>query len=458
MSKLIDGGVYKIVAPDGLVLAGDDFGYHEGDRVVLQPYTYDLNQAWKLKKTASGSWNIINMAAGMTMCSMGLVYHQMDHAPFFLFTKPCGCVFSIIEEDDGCYIALNDDHKMTAEQGAHQPVLIGKGTPLRFELLDDGSYELPQVKVLCGDTIHMGIPELIKDGEWYYAVYDNLTRGDTKGRIGLNRSRDMIRWHLYDEFMPQSTPRPFPWMDEMVPGCEIWCPGIAHFGGKYRIYYAATRNLKNTTVMAMITNDTLDVNDPRYAWKDAGPVMRTTETDNYNVIDPHIFRTYDDELWMVFGSAWSGVKLCRINEETGMLYDGEMVSVAYREEFPHSCEGGYLFKRNGWYYLMVVVERGDQNYRAIVGRSRDIRGPYVDKNGVSLMDEGGETIVEYKQRGVYYPGHCSVFQEGEQYYMVFENWYDRCSTTQMNISTIIWEDDWPDTAVGRRVLKRFEKP
>jgi len=65
MNMLKNGGIYKIVAPNGLVLSGGDFGFHECDRVVLQSYSHDLNQAWRFRRTSSGMWRLENLAAGL---------------------------------------------------------------------------------------------------------------------------------------------------------------------------------------------------------------------------------------------------------------------------------------------------------------------------------------------------------------------------------------------------------
>ena len=448
MNMLKNGGIYKIVAPNGLVLSGGDFGFHECDRVVLQSYSHDLNQAWRFRRTSSGMWRLENLAAGLGLRYLQL--GQQKHAPYRLFPLQLSTSFHLQETMDGWLIGT-PGNALTVTEGEHQPVIQGEGTAFCLELIEKIDDELPRMLVLKGDIDHAAVPEIFRDGDWYYCVAGTWKLWPMEGRIGLLRSKDMIRWYRYDAFLPESKPRPFSWMEEHVPDCEIWCPGLTYFGGKYRIYYAVTRNCCNTSAMAQLTNVTLDKDDPRYAWKDEGIVMESTEADDWNAIDPHIIRTYENELWMVYGSALSGVKVRRIDEESGKVYDDNVFSVAYREEYPHPAEGGYVFKRDGWYYLICAVERTDQNYRTVVGRSPNIRGPYLDKKGVSLMDEGGETIVEFK-RGLSYPGHSSVFQDDEKYYIIFENFYERCSTQEMAISTLAWKDGWPQSAAGRTVL------
>lgn len=453
MLQLKDGAIYRIENAEGLALSGDRFGYHDGDPVVLQPWTKDLNQAWRLHAAGEGSWTLENLAAGQYLFLRA--GYQFAYAPFILHTYGTAC--QLEERDGGVLIHGRTregwDHCLHA-RGEDQPVLWAEGTPLRFVLLDEGKTELPRMLKLHGDVDETGVPDIMKDGDWYYLVCDR--RSQRPERVGIKRARTLDRWQNYDAILPVSNPRPFPWMEEHVPGCDIWCPGIAHFGGKYRIYYSITKIYKNTSVMGMVTNVTLDKEDPRYEWVDEGIIMESREGDDWNAIDAHILRTYDDELWMVYGSSWSGIKTRRIDEATGRVADDRVYSLCYREEIPHPAEGGYLFKRNGWYYLIAAVERTDQNYRCVVGRSRDVRGPYLDKDGVDMLHEGGATLAEYK-RGLHYPGHCCVFQEGDQYYLAMENTLDRCPNIEMAISTLTWEDDWPQSAAGRAVLSRFDK-
>lgn len=59
-------------------------------------------------------------------------------------------------------------------------------------------------------------------------------------------------------------------------------------------------------------------------------------------------------------------------------------------------EARVVLKRNGWYYL--IVSTGDYSkggsYRLVVGRSRNLLGPYKDKNGKDMMSVNDEPVLE----------------------------------------------------------------
>ncbi len=447
--QLINEGVYRLSA-NGLYLTAALFGFHECDRVVLTDKTRDLNQAWRLHHVEKNGWQLINLAAEMYLSNR--IGYQYDDEPFVISKVNYGGrnIFFLEEAEGGYRLRTFQGNAFLGAAVKDKPLPRNEGAVFSFELIDDGHREFPKMLRLHGDIEETGVPEMMKDGDYYYLVCDR--RADSgDARVGLKRGESITHWQDYDELMHLSSPRPFPWMEKIVPNCDIWCPSISRFGGKYHMYYSITICCKNTSAMGHMTNVTLDKSSPAYCWRDEGTLMITGEKDDYNCIDAHILHTYDNEIWMVYGSSWSGIKTRRINEETGGLYDDQVYSLCYREEIPHPAEGGYLFKRNGWYYLIAAVERTDQNYRCVVGRSRDVRGPYLDKNGVDMLKEGGTTIAEHK-RGLSYPGHSSVFEENGQYYLLMENSFERCATIELTISTLTFENDWPQSAAGVDVL------
>ena len=64
---------------------------------------------------------------------------------------------------------------------------------------------------------------------------------------------------------------------------------------------------RNTSAIGLATNPTLDPATPNFGWTDRGIVIQTTTTTN-NAIDP-VVRDESDNLWLVFGSYWSGINL-----------------------------------------------------------------------------------------------------------------------------------------------------
>ena len=70
-------------------------------------------------------------------------------------------------------------------------------------------------------------------------------------------------------------------------------------------------------------------------------------------------------------------------------------------------------KHGGYYYLFVSWDyccRGiKSNYRVAVGRSKNVAGPYLDKNGKDMRNGGGTLILEGDKKEFEAMGHCSAY-------------------------------------------------
>jgi arabinan endo-1,5-alpha-L-arabinosidase len=115
---------------------------------------------------------------------------------------------------------------------------------------------------------------------------------------------------------------------------------------------------------------------------------------------------------------------------------------------PAAIEAPFIFRKNGYYYLFVSWDyccRGVRSdYKIVIGRSRDVRGPYLDKNGKSLADGGGTLVLagNSKWPGV---GHNSAYTFDGKDYLVFHA-YDAGDDgkSKLKIAEMKWDkEDWP---------------
>jgi arabinan endo-1,5-alpha-L-arabinosidase len=263
--------------------------------------------------------------------------------------------------------------------------------------------------------------------------------------IGSWRSKDLKKWEAGPKVF-EAAPA---WVAEIVPenrNAHFWAPDLIAIGGRYLLYYSVSSFGKNTSAIALVTNRTRDPASPDFKWVDEGVVIRSVREDRFNAIDPAIFLDADGRLWMSFGSFWSGLKLFELDPKTGkrITPDSPLHAIAYKREI----EAPFLHRRGAFYYLFVnhdVCCRGvNSTYKILVGRSENIAGPYLDREGKSLMQAGG-TLVLATDGPVIGPGHASLLRVGEREWFGY-HFYD---ATQNGRSTfalrpLTWDaDGWP---------------
>jgi arabinan endo-1,5-alpha-L-arabinosidase len=116
-----------------------------------------------------------------------------------------------------------------------------------------------------------------------------------------------------------------------------------------------------------------------------------------------------------------------------------------------ALEAPFIFKKEGWYYLFISWDlccRGKEStYQVVVGRSRDVEGPYFDREGVNLFNGGGSSVIRGNDNW-YGAGHCSVYTfEGKDY--LFLHAYEAADEGRSKLITreIRWTaEGWPVVA------------
>ncbi len=313
----------------------------------------------------------------------------------------------------------------------------------------------PELLPLSGET-RVHDPVIMKEGDTYYVFATDGRRG--RGFGPIHASKDLRQWtvigHVFEE-LPE-------WAPKEIPGTRgIWAPDISFFNGKYHLYYSVSTFGKNSSAIGLAVNETLDPNSAKYKWVDQGMVVRSTEgEDDWNAIDGNVIAAEDGKVWLNWGSFWSGIKMRRIDPETGKLSseDPKLYSLASRprggaHQTPPvigAIEAPFIIRHEGWYYLFVSFDfccRGAKStYNVRVGRSREVTGPYVDKDGVPMMEGGGTLVVEATEGAWRGAGHQAVLQEGETDYLLFHAYDAATGRSHLHISTMVWEEGWPRVA------------
>ena len=326
----------------------------------------------------------------------------------------------------------------------------------------------PELLKLDGDlAVHD--PAIMKEGNTYYVFATGRAPGGV-GIIPIRCSTDMRHWALCGSVF-QKLPD---WVAKEVPKArDAWAPDISFFNGKYHLYYALSSFGVNDSAIGLATNETLDPKSPKYQWADEGMVVRSRAgEDDFNAIDPNLAIESKDKLWLNWGSFWGGIKMKRIDPQTGKLSskDTTLYSLASRPRGkPHqtppvegAIEAPFITRHGDYWYLFASFDfccRGVRSdYNVVAGRSKKITGPYLDKSGEPMTEGGGTPVVAAVTPMWHGAGHEAVFRDGKTDYLLFHAYDPATGRPQLQISTMAWDDGWPRVAGSPPAGKLAPRP
>lgn len=294
-------------------------------------------------------------------------------------------------------------------------------------------------------------PVLIRQNGTYYMFC-------TGPGIAVWSSKDRQQWTREKQVFA-SAPA---WATQAVPGFRgnhIWAPDISFHDGRYYLFYSVSAFGKNTSCIGLATNKTLDPAAPDFKWEDQGRVIQSVPgRDLWNAIDPNLIRDEAGRPWLTFGSFWGGIKLVQLRPDlTAPAQPEQWRTLARRSRDPKlndslpgdgAIEAPFIFKKGTYYYLFTSFDyccRGPQStYKMVVGRSKSITGPYIDKANTSL-EQGGGTLVLAGNSQWFGVGHNSVYTFDGTDYLVFHG-YDAADKgrSKLRIEKMSWDaEGWP---------------
>jgi arabinan endo-1,5-alpha-L-arabinosidase len=293
-------------------------------------------------------------------------------------------------------------------------------------------------------------PVMAKEGDTYYVF-------STGPGITFYSSTNMKDWTPEGRvFKDQPV-----WARKAAPSFDghIWAPDVHFKNGKYYLYYSVSGFGKNTSGIGVTVNKTLNPRSPDYRWEDKGMVLQSVPLrDDWNAIDPNIVEDGKGNTWMTFGSFWSGLKLVKLNAElTGLAEPQEWHAIASRsrgkpvattEAGADEIEAPFIFRKGDYYYLFasfgLCCRKGDSTYHVVVGRAREVTGPYTDKAGVDMLKGGGSLLIagDKDWKGL---GHNSAYTMDGKDYLVLHAYETADNYLQkLKIMEMKWDaNGWP---------------
>ncbi|KAL4766766.1 glycosyl hydrolase [Aspergillus nidulans var. acristatus] len=253
-------------------------------------------------------------------------------------------------------------------------------------------------------------PSLVKVNDWYFLVTSTFHMFPG---LPIYASRDLVSWRQIGNVINRRSQLSLSLSDTML--SKLSEPGgvMLATGG----LYAPTIRYHEGTFYVVCTN--VIHSNEKDSWQNfiastsLGGIWSDQWSDpvyfDFKGIDPSIFIDEDGKSY-IQGSAAPGpyttINMFQVDLETGSKLSEE--KTIWRGTGGIYPEGPHLYKRRGWYYLLISEGGTHDEHMLTMARSRDIWGPYeACPNNPILTAYGTKEYVQCT-------GHCDVFQDDQQ--------------------------------------------
>jgi arabinan endo-1,5-alpha-L-arabinosidase len=300
-------------------------------------------------------------------------------------------------------------------------------------------------------TVHD--PSIVSEGGKWWVF-------STGAGLRVKYSPDGLQWSAREPLFKAEPP----WWRTYAPKMghlDVWAPDVHEFRGRFWCYYSVSEFATNHSAIGLLSCSSLAKGD----WRDDGLVVASVDatqatapsdperrTDSsgkpwFNTIDPSLITDAAGAPWLVLGSWFDGIHVVHLDPGT-MKPAGQMYSIAYR---PNGIEAPNIVVHDGYYFLFVSIDKCCQGakstYKVSYGRSRAITGPYLDREGRPMLENGGSILISGGPRWKG-PGGQSVIRNGDACVMVYHSYdTDNKGIPTLRISDLYWDaDNWPTLA------------
>ncbi|WP_294307884.1 glycoside hydrolase family 43 protein [uncultured Sphingomonas sp.] len=219
-------------------------------------------------------------------------------------------------------------------------------------------------------------PSIVRVGEDYYIATSTF---EWYPGVQIHHSRDLVNWTLVARPLNRASQLD---MRGNPDSCGVWAPDLSYADGRFHLIFTDVKRYGRTTVDGAkgaslrdfhnywVSSDRIDGE-----WTDAVHL-------NSSGFDPALFHDEDGRSWLL-NMLWdhrpdrkrfAGIVIQQMDMATGQLL-GERRHIFEGTPLGFT-EGPHLYKRDGWYHLLVAEGGTERGHAVTMARSRDLFGPY----------------------------------------------------------------------------------
>ena len=281
-------------------------------------------------------------------------------------------------------------------------------------------------------------PSVIRANDGYFYLYATQTKTYW---MPVYRSKDLVNWEYQGTAFNKATEPDLPG------GGAFWAPEIRFLNGKYVLYYSwAKMNGTDISYTAVAVGDT-----PMGPFPDSKELIGNKEFGS-NCIDQFYYEE-DGKKYMFFGS-FKGIYVTELEDDGLTVKLGNDGKPTLKKQVcGNAFEGTNIYKKGKYYYLFASIgsccNGVNASYQVVVGRSENLLGPYVDKDGKDMLKNNWELVLEGDGQKWIGPGHNSIIVQDDEGtdWMIYHSYMKKDGGVGGRLGMldrVLWTDDgWP---------------
>lgn len=226
-------------------------------------------------------------------------------------------------------------------------------------------------------------PSVCRVGDDYYMVNSSFCYFPG---VPVHHSKDLIHW----EQIGHCITRP---AQTRLQNIGVWngiyAPTIRHHDGTF---YMVTTNVSGGGNFYVTTKD------PAGEWSDPVYVRE-------GGIDPDLFFDDDGKTYLLTAQGAGEIHLAEIDPKTGRLLS--LSEIIWRGTGGRCAEGPHMYKKDGWYYLMIAEGGTEYGHCETIARSRNLRGPFEGGPANPILSHA---LARGYQNPIQGTGHADLIQ------------------------------------------------
>ncbi len=302
-------------------------------------------------------------------------------------------------------------------------------------------------------------PSIVRVGDDYYIATSTF---QWFPGVQIHHSRDLIHWKVIGCALTRKSQ-----LDLCGAECStgVWAPCLTHDGELFHLIYTNMHTFEG--IFWDMTNYLVTAPKIEGPWSE--PI-----TLNGSGFDPSMFHDDDGRKWLVnmvtgrhsYQKRFSGIILQEYCPKQQKLI-GDVHKICHGSNLGFS-EGPHIYKRDGWYYLVLAEGGTDYGHAVSIFRSRSIAGQYepdpqnpiltsADREDLPLQKAGHASLVNTGDGG-WYMAHLfsRPLMPEKRSFLGRETAIQKCLWTDEGWLRLANGTHWPDVEVPAPDLRAFE--